>query len=235
MAKRWRHARTSRSPWTSYNGTNWLPQSSTSGTVSSGTTHTKAATNITSFSTFALFNSATLPVEISQFTGRKEGNRAELSWTTASEKDNQGFEIEKNTEGSKFESIGFVKSENYANAPTDYVFWDNNLTKTAYYRLKTTDMDGKETYSKVITIENKVKSNDISIFPNPILRGSLLNIQLADNSVSENLNVEVFNANGQLITQQRGSAPIQTDYWVNGVYFVKIVNNVNVVTLKVVK
>jgi Secretion system C-terminal sorting domain len=218
-----------------HNGTNWLPQSPTSGTISSGTTHTKSVTNMTSFSTFALFNSATLPVEISQFTGKKQGNRAELSWTTASEKDNQGFDIEKNTEGSAFASIGFVKSENQTNAPTDYVFWDNNFDKTAYYRLKTTDSDGKETYSKVITIEKDVKNNDISVFPNPILRGSLLNIQIADTSISEGFKVEVFNTNGQLVTQQRGIAPLQTEGWMNGIYFVKIVNNVNVVTIKVVK
>ena len=181
-----------------------------------------------------MFTSSTLPVEITQFTGKQQGQHAQLSWTTASEKNNVGFEIQRNTEGSSFESIGFVKSKGNTNALTDYVFWDNNFTKTSYYRLKQTDLDGTETFSKVITIENTSKNSAITVFPNPILRGPL-NIQLADNATAEAVNVEVFNANGQKLSEQKGITPIQTDNWQTGVYFVKIVNNVNVVTFKVVK
>lgn len=221
-----------------HNGTTWDIVSATGGANSSGSVHTKTTTGVSAFSPFAMFTSSTLPVDITQFTGKKQGSRAQLSWTTASEKNNRGFEIQRNTEGSAFESIGFVKSQGNTNALTDYVFWDNHFTKTSYYRLKQTDIDGTETFSKVITLENTPKNTAITVFPNPILRGPLT-IQLVENGlandISDAINVEIFNANGQKIGQQKGIAPIQTDNWNSGVYFVRIVNNVNVTTLKVIK
>ncbi len=214
----------------------WEAITPTGGATTSGTVHTKTAFAVDAFSPFTMFTSSTLPVEFTQFTGKKVGNRtAQLSWTTASEKGNLGFEIERNTEGSNFETIGFVKSQGEATNPTNYTFSDNNFIKTAYYRLKQTDLNGQTTYSKIITIENTAKNDVISVFPNPIRSGSLLNIQLADNSVSETIKVEIYNLNGQLIQQQSGITPLQTDNWKSGVYFVKIVNNVNVNTFRVVK
>lgn len=215
--------------------TTWEAVTFTGGATTSGTVHTKTATGVDSFSPFTLFTSSTLPVEMSQFTGKKQGNRAQLSWTTATEKDNLGFEIQRNTEGSDFKAIGFVKSQGNANSPTDYVFWDNNFTKTAYYRLKQTDINGNETFSKIITLENTAKNAVVSVFPNPILRGSPLNIQLSDTAVSDDWMIEIYNANGKRVGQQRGVAPIQTDDWLTGIYLVKIVNNVNVSVFKVVK
>jgi hypothetical protein len=218
-----------------HNGTSWDDLTYTVGATSAGSIHTKSVTNVSSFSPFTLFASVVLPVEITDFKGKKADNRAQLTWTTASEKDNQGFEIERYTEGSSFETIGFVKSQGTSNTATDYTFSDNNFTKTSYYRLKTTDRDGKATYSKVITVANDVKNGAISVFPNPIVNGSLLTIQSVGNSDSENIKVNVFNANGQLITQQKGMAPLQTDTWLAGIYFVKIVNNEKVAMIRVVK
>ena len=214
----------------------WESLTPTGGATTSGTVHTKTALAVDAFSPFTMFTSSTLYVEFTQFTGRKAGNRtAQLSWTTAAEKGNLGFEIEKNTEGGTFEKIGFVKSKGDAATPTNYTFSDNNFTKTAYYRLKQTDLNGQTTFSKIVTIENDTKNDVISVFPNPILRGSLLNIELANNTVSENIKVEIYNLNGQLMQQQRGVAPLQTEAWKSGVYIVKIVNTVNVVTFRVVK
>jgi Secretion system C-terminal sorting domain len=214
----------------------WEDLTPTGGAMTNGTVHTKTALAVDAFSPFTMFTSATLPVELTQFTGKKVSNRtAQLSWTTASEKGNMGFEIQKNTEGSNFETLGFEKSRGDAATSTTYTFLDNNFTKTAYYRLKQTDVNGQTTFSKIVTLENDAKNDAVSVFPNPILRGSLLNIQLADNSVSDNINVEIYNLNGQLIQQQSGIAPLQTDDWKSGVYVVKIVNNVNVTTVRVVK
>ena len=216
--------------------TTWEAVTPTGGAATNGNVHTKTAFAVDAFSPFTMFTSITLPVEFTTFTGKKVGNRiAQLSWTTASKKGNVGFEIERNTEGGAFEKIGFVKSQGDASGLTNYTFLDNNFAKTAYYRLKQTDVNGQTTFSKIVTVENAAKNDVISVFPNPILRGSLLNIQLADNAVSDNITVEIYNLNGQLMQQQRGIAPLQTESLVNGVYFVKIVNNVNVITFRVVK
>jgi hypothetical protein len=220
-----------------YNGTAWQFVTVVGGANTVLTGYTKGVANLNTFGAFTLYTASTavLPVELTQFTGKKVGQQALLSWTTASEKDNQGFEIEKNTEGGVFETIGFVKSKGNSNASTDYTFWDNNFSKTAYYRLKQTDSNGHQTFSTIIYIENTAKNSEMTVFPNPILRGSLLNIQLNNTTPSDDIKVEIFNANGQIVAQQRGFAPIQTDNWVNSVYFVKIVNNVKITTFKVFK
>lgn len=220
-----------------YKSMTWISVTPTAGPDNTtGNVHTKAATGLNSFATFAVLSAVVLPVEISQFVGKKQDNRAQLTWTTLSEKNNQGFEIQKNTEGGNaFETIGFVKSQGNSDTPKEYLFWDNRFTQTAYYRLKQTDMDGKESFSKIITIENDSKKSDISVFPNPILRGMPLTIQLSNNADADDIQIEVFNAHGQMVGQQNGTAPLQTDVWRAGVYFVKIVKNKEVLTYKVIK
>jgi Secretion system C-terminal sorting domain len=221
-----------------HNGTAWENLSRAVGPIAVGSVFTKSVANVSSFSPFTLFAGVALPVEITAFSGKKTNNGAKLSWTTASEKDNAGFEIERsvvaNIQKDNFETIGFVKSQGSSNVSANYEFWDNNFTQTAYYRLKITDANGKTTYSKVITIANDAKNSEISVFPNPILRGPL-NFQLAENSTENDLKVEVLNTNGQVVAHQNGIAPLQTDTWQSGVYFVKIVNKTAVTTLKVVK
>ena len=221
----------------------WESLTPTGGATTNGTVHTKTALAVDAFSPFTMFTSSTLYVEFTQFTGKKVNNHtAQLSWTTAAEKGNVGFEIERkdagpcvSTKGGTFETIGFVKSRGNAATSTNYTFLDNNFTKTAYYRLKQTDLNGQTTFSKIVTIENNAQKDAILVFPNPINKGSALNIQVADNTVLDNITVEMYNSNGQLMQQQRGIAPLQTADLVNGVYIVKIVNNVNVVTFRVVK
>ncbi len=218
-----------------YNGSAWNSITPTTGVDNTiGTIHTKTATNVSSFTSFAIFSNVVLPIEISHFTGQKHGNRALLAWATLSEKDNHGFDIQKMTEGGyAFETIGFVKSQGDLKGLADYVFWDDNFNKTTYYRLKQRNRDGSETFSKIISLENKAEKNAISVFPNPILRGGLLTMKSSDSVVSDNFMVTVFNANGQQVGQQKGLNPLETSAWQNGIYFVKIIKNTEVSSFKV--
>ena len=62
-----------------------------------------------------------------------------------------------------------------------------------------------------------------------------LTIQLTNNADADDIQIEVFNAHGQMVGQQKGIAPLQTDVWRAGIYFVKIVKNKEVLTYKVIK
>ncbi len=218
-----------------YNGSAWNSITPTTGVNNTmGTVHTKTATNVSSFGSFAIFSNTVLPIEMAQFKGQKQGNRALLTWATLSEKDNQGFDIQKMTEGGLlFETIGFVKSQGNTQGVMDYVFWDNDFNKTAYYRLKQKDMDGRETFSKIVALENSAEKSKITVFPNPILRGGILNIQAANNAVPADFTVTVYNVNGQQMSQQKGLNALETSAWQKGIYFVKIVNNTETSSFKV--
>ena len=112
-----------------------------------------------------------LPVELSQFTATEVGmHTAKLSWSTHSELNNAGFQVEKSINGSDFDSIGFVEGNGTSTFSHDYVFYDENFVYTSYYRLKQLDFTGKTGYSNIVSLENKHPNQSvISLFPNPAI------------------------------------------------------------------
>ncbi|KHJ39225.1 hypothetical protein PBAC_05390 [Pedobacter glucosidilyticus] len=112
----------------------------------------------------------TLPVSLTSFTASLLNNQSQLNWSTASESNNAGFEIESSQDGISFNKIGFVASQaTNSNSILNYSFIDK-LTNpgTTYYRLKQVDLDGKFSYSEVKFITNQLSVTDgISVYPNP--------------------------------------------------------------------
>ncbi len=113
----------------------------------------------------------TLPVKLVSFTGIKENSNAVLSWQTASELNNEGFEIERSSSGQLFNKIGFVKGSGTINKFKNYAYTDIDAfaqNEVAYYRLKQIDFDGKFNYSSVILVNDfKGVFDQISAIPNP--------------------------------------------------------------------
>ncbi len=110
---------------------------------------------------------APTPVNLTKFSAQEKDNQSHLSWTTAQETNNQGFEIERSIDGVTFEKIGFVDGHGTSSIITDYEFIDRTPKQGVnYYRLKQIDIDGQHEYSKIehITIE---APSVITIHPNP--------------------------------------------------------------------
>ena len=105
-----------------------------------------------------LNQSSVIPVELSSFTSTVNGNDVELNWTTASETNNRGFEIQRsvNLSGAKnhlWEIVGFVNGNGTTAEPKSYTFADKNLNSGIYkYRLKQIDYDGSYKYSNEIEV-----------------------------------------------------------------------------------
>ncbi len=118
-----------------------------------------------------LFKDNSGPVELISFTGKYIENNIELSWSTATEINNYGFEIERSIDKKNWERIGFVQGHGNSNIPHDYNFNDNDLNffDTYYYRLKQIDNDGSYEYSNIVTI--RAMSPDQFVlkqnYPNP--------------------------------------------------------------------
>ena len=115
---------------------------------------------------------APLPVELTSFTSSASAEGVTLSWTTASEINNHGFEVERSYDGSIFSSVGFVNGHGTSTETHNYNYVDkpqNNLNNTLYYRLKQVDMDGHSTYSQVLTVKMDIPTH-FSLaqnYPNP--------------------------------------------------------------------
>ena len=91
----------------------------------------------------------TLPVDLISFEAEREGDNIKLNWSTASEENNDYFEIQKSYDGEVFTPIGYVDGAGNSNAVLEYNYTDSETGK-AYYRLKQLDYDGEFEYSDIV-------------------------------------------------------------------------------------
>jgi hypothetical protein len=95
-----------------------------------------------------------LPVELISFTASAEGNYVRLSWMTATETNNRGFDVERKYPGEEWKQIMFIKGSGTSTEPKSYTYIDDNpgIGKVKY-RLRQTDFNGDYTYSSEAVAE----------------------------------------------------------------------------------
>ncbi|MFA6598581.1 MAG: T9SS type A sorting domain-containing protein [Ignavibacteriaceae bacterium] len=101
-----------------------------------------------------------LPVELTSFAATAQSNTVTLNWQTATEVNNYCFEIERmilkqvQNDGQNWEKIGFVEGHGNSNSLKEYSFVDTDKpNRTAKYRLKQIDSDGKFEYSREVEVQ----------------------------------------------------------------------------------
>jgi hypothetical protein len=110
-----------------------------------------------------------LPVELISLTGYSEGNEVVINWSTATEINNHGFEIQRKTKNLYWITIGFKEGKGTTTEPQTYSFTDKDLQPGNYsYRLKQVDFDGTYEYSDVVEVEVAPATFSLSQnYPNP--------------------------------------------------------------------
>jgi uncharacterized repeat protein (TIGR01451 family) len=113
-----------------------------------------------------------LPVTLVSFEAVAKGNNAQLTWITATEKNNAGFEVERSVDGSRFEKVGSVAGRGSSTSRQEYSFTDvkaATLANMLYYRLKQVDVDGTASYTPVQIVRfNASKAGlELTLYPNP--------------------------------------------------------------------
>jgi hypothetical protein len=128
----------------------------------------------TAFGTKAYLNISyvNIPVELTSFSGSVVQDGILLNWTTATELNNQGFDIERSVVAQNWEKIGYVPGFGTTTEPKSYSFLDQNVTSGIYtYRLKQLDFDGSFNYSPEVVVEvADAVPSDFGLFqnyPNP--------------------------------------------------------------------
>lgn len=158
---------------------------------------------ITDFSYWAAGSSSTpLPVELISFTAVSEKDRVILSWNTATEIQNQGWNIERRIKGSAdWSNIGFVQGAGDRTEPAAYSFIDKNpLIGSAEYRLRQLDYNGTSVPGKVIEVLLQQMPNEYLLhqnYPNPFNPETKISFELPQTSF---VNISVFNALGELVS-----------------------------------
>lgn len=152
-------------------------------------------------------NSA-LPVDLIHFSAEYDQKAVLLSWTTDTEINNMGFDIERSSDGRRFEKIGYQAGHGTSYQTNRYSHIDKTPKQGAnLYRLVQKDYDGHMTYSKIeIAYVNITEVDDIFVYPNPV--GETLHIQ----SFDENSTAILYSNLGQpLHTLKSGSTLIAVD------------------------
>ncbi len=171
-----------------------------------------------------------LPVELTKFNVSKTDDKILLDWQTASEINNDRFEIERSTDANRFSSIGKVKGEGNSQRINDYSFIDDQpMQGENYYRLKQIDIDGAFAYSEVVSIE--VAKAEISVSP----KSTLDQISITTGNASS---IIVRSFSGQFMSSQSstdGNFTVDMTNYPRGIYFLSININGNVQTEKVVR
>ena len=122
--------------------------------------------NLTSFSDFGVGDGggSALPIELLSFTVRLSKNKAILTWTTATEINNDFFTVERTLDGISFEEVLEMPGAGNSFSPLTYIANDENpLPGKSYYRLKQTDYDGQFEYSSLVELDNNY-ANDINSY-----------------------------------------------------------------------
>lgn len=120
------------------------------------------------------FNAAVVPVGLFGFYGRANVQDNQLYWSTATETNTRSFEIERSTDGIRFEKIGEVDAAGTSSSVRRYQFTDINLSQAYYYyRIRQTDHDGRQALSAVILLTHK-NQNPLTVFPSPVANKATL-------------------------------------------------------------
>ncbi|MGI4872968.1 MAG: discoidin domain-containing protein [Janthinobacterium lividum] len=117
-----------------------------------------------------LYGTATpLPVSLTSFRATLAGKTVAVKWTTASEVNNAGFEVQRSANGTDFTALSWVAGAGNSQTMRVYQYPDASpLRPTGYYRLKQLDLSGAATYGPVVAVQLAAgEAVSVSLYPNP--------------------------------------------------------------------
>ncbi len=178
------------------------------------------------------------PVELQSFTANLVTDATRLEWITATERDNQGFHIERSIGNTfDFKTIGWVPGNGTTAEQHHYEFYDRDLRsgQLHYYRLRQEDYSSRSELSDVEVVSVGKNVGLLHTFPNPVSKW--LNIQLPPSLEVDVLQVSVWDTEGRSVlngTVKPGS-PLNVETLPAGVYWVQVVAEEEVWRGKLVK
>lgn len=176
-----------------------------------------------------------VPVELTAFTAEAASEGVILKWTTATELNNHGFEIEKSSDGVEFFTIAFVPGAGTTTEATEYSYTDDVDYKggeTFYYRLKQVDLDGRINYSSIVEVVFDVPKDFVlhQNYPNPFNPSTTIKYAVPKASF---VTIKIYDLTGQEVAslvnevKEAGTYEIKFDAknLASGVYLYRMISD----------
>ena len=179
-----------------------------------------------------------LPVELSSFTANIINDEVKLDWTTKTEVNNYGFEIEKRVNDKEWQKVGFVEGHGNSNSPIYYSFIDYHLTGGSKfsYRLKQIDTNGNYEFSEVVEIEYIPQIFALyHNYPNPfnpstIIKYTIPIVVVSGMKQSQFISLKVYDVLGNevvtLVNEDKAAGTYEVEFNADnlpsGIYFYKL-------------
>jgi len=170
----------------------------------------------------------TLPVSFGAFSATRTSNVVALKWTTASESNNLGFEIQRLIGGGSWQAISFVATQAaQGNSASDltYTYTDLNQTKgITQYRIKQIDIDKRSRFSEIRAVRGDNQKGKTIAYPNPSSDGK---VNIIFNDAAGTRDISLTDINGRVVKQMKGitNNNILFENLIAGIYTIRIVNN----------
>ncbi len=142
-----------------------------------------------------------VPVELSSFTANLSDKNVALNWTTATEKNNSGFEVQRRIDNGDWSILGFVSGRGTITEPSDYSFTDHVSKSGNYsYRLKQIDFDGTFEFSNIVDVDvsTVLKFQLEQNYPNPFNPSTTISFSIPKDG---NVKLSVFNVLGEKVSE----------------------------------
>ncbi len=168
-----------------------------------------------------------LPVEMVSFNAALyQYDQVLLQWSVAAWENISGWNIERSTDGQRFEKIGTLKLDQTSGHSEQFKFLDNSPNiGVNYYRLKVLELDGRFTYSELRSV-NIARPLSIEVYPNPT--AGVVNVHIASQHASSPIQVRLFDGQGRTVYEQTVAVTarnfdhkIPTDGLFAGMYFLE--------------
>jgi len=193
-----------------------------------GTDSLKAAGNEDIF--LSQIGNNIVPVELTSFSAKYQNGDIIMNWSTATEKNNYGFDIERSKDNIVFFKIGFIKGNGTVTEERNYSFSDNAINTGKYfYRLKQIDLDGSFEYSVIIEVNTGIpdKFQLLQNYPNPFNPQTNISFTLPEEA---KVTLSVYNVLGELVETMlnkemnsgKYSVVFDASKYVSGIFFYKL-------------
>lgn len=195
------------------------------------------------FDNLSLETSGIIPVELTAFEAATRGTEVQLTWTTASETNNAGFDVERSVDGQAFSKVGFTPGSGTTTEAQRYRFMDDDVpfANTVQYRLRQVDLDGTFTYSDAVSVDITPHSfRLLESTPNPFRTTTRLRYALSESAPVEMNLYDVLGRHVQtLVDAEKGAGRYTVTLdgadLAPGTYFVRVRTGTQVETRRVTR